>query len=386
MKKVPFFSYPHIYNQYETEMFDIMMNVVKRGAFIHQNENWEFEKNLANFLDAKFSLGVANCTDGLLLALRAAGIGRGSEVIFCSHTFVATASAIHHAGAKPIPVECGADHLIDTKAIEAAITPRTKAIMPTQLNGQVCDMDEIMRICKKHNLILIEDAAQSLGAKYKGKSAGTFGLASAYSFYPAKVIGCFGDGGAVVTNDQALRDEVFLLRDHGRPAIGDVSKWGLNSRLDTLHAAILDFKLSKYPLDIERRREIAQMYQDGLGDVAEMTLPLAPNANPDKYEIFQNYEVEAEAKVREKLRAYLTENGVGTILQWGGKAVHEFKGLKLRYSLPFTEGLMRRSFLLPMNTSLTNEDVAHVVSQIRTFFGYDHKSVTKSTKELLATA
>jgi dTDP-4-amino-4,6-dideoxygalactose transaminase len=377
MHKVPFFSYPHIYKQYEKEMYDIVMNVIQKGAFIHQKENWEFEKNLANFLNAKYALGVANCTDGLLLALRAAGIKRGDEVIFSSHTFVATASAIYHNGAKPIPVECGADHLIDPDAIEAAITSKTKAIMPTQLNGQVCDMDRIMAICKKYNLILIEDAAQSLGASYKGKAAGTFGLASAYSFYPAKVVGCFGDGGAVVTNDEALRNEIFLLRDHGRPAIGDVAKWGLNSRLDTLHAAILDFKLSKYPLDIERRREIAQMYQNGLGEIKEITLPSAPNSNSDKFEIFQNYEVEAEAKTREKLRNYLTENGVGTILQWGGKAVHEFKGLKLKYHLPFTESLMRRCFLLPMNTALSNEDVEYVISQIRIFYGYDKKNTSK---------
>lgn len=383
MRKVPFFNYPHIYKQYENEMHDIIMNVVQRGAFIHQKENWEFEKNLAHFLQAKYALGVANCTDGLLLALRAAGIGKGSEVIFSSHTFVATASAIYHSGAKPIPVECGADHLIDTKAIEAAITPRTKAIMPTQLNGQVCDMDEILRICKKYNLILIEDAAQSLGAKYKSKSAGTFGLASAYSFYPAKVVGCFGDGGAVVTNDEALRDEVFLLRDHGRPAIGDVTKWGLNSRLDNLHAAILDFKLSLYHLDIKRRREIAQMYEDGLSEVEEITLPPGPLNNPDKFEIFQNYEVEVDAKVREILRNYLTEKGIGTILQWGGKAVHEFKGLKLRYRLPFTESLMRRCFLLPMNTALTDDDVLYVISQIRKFFGYDSKIVAQSTREYL---
>jgi dTDP-4-amino-4,6-dideoxygalactose transaminase len=162
-----------------------------------------------------------------------------------------------------------------------------------------------------------------------------------------------------------------LLRDHGRPAIGEVAKWGLNSRLDNLHAAILDFKLTKYPLDIDRRRAIASMYQVGLGEVKEMILPLAPGAHPDKYEIFQNYEVEAEAKVREKLRKHMTDNGVGSILQWGGKAVHEFKGLKLRYKLPNTERLMRRCFLLPMNTGLNDTDVAHVISVIRKYYGYD---------------
>jgi dTDP-4-amino-4,6-dideoxygalactose transaminase len=370
LRKVPFFDYKHILGQYREELMHIMTDISERGAFILQGELRDFEKNLADFLGAKYSLGVGNCTDGLLLALRAAGVGAGDEVIFSSHTFVATASAIHHNGAKPIPVECGADHLIDPKAIEAAITSRTKAIMPTQLNGQVCDMDAIMDICKRHKLILIEDAAQSLGAKYKGKSAGTFGLASAYSYYPAKVVGCFGDGGSVVTNDDALYEQVFLTRDHGRAKIGEVVTWGLNSRLDNMQAAILDFKLKHYPADIARRRAIAQLYQDGLGDVAEITLPLAPTANPDKFEIFQNYEVEVATDVREKLRAYLTQHQIGTILQWGGKAVHQFEGLGLKYSLPFTEALMSRAFLLPMNTSLSNDDVAYTVEHIRGFFGY----------------
>jgi len=370
VSKVPFFDYKYILGQYRDELMDIITDVSTRGAFILQNELKEFEKNLAEFLGAKYSLGVGNCTDGLLLAIRAAGIGKGDEVIFCSHTFVATASAIYHNGATPVPVECGKDHLIDPKAIEAAITSRTKAIVPTQLNGQVCEMDIILDICKRHNLILIEDAAQSLGAKYKGKSAGTFGLASAYSYYPAKVVGCFGDGGSVVTNDTALYEQVFLTRDHGRAKIGEVVTWGLNSRLDNLQAAILDFKLKKYPIDIERRREIAKLYHERLKDVAEIILPLAPGANPDKFEIFQNYEVEVEADTREALRQFLSERGIGTILQWGGKAVHEFEGLNLKYSLPFTENLMRRAFLLPMNTSLSDSDVAYVSESIRSYFGY----------------
>lgn len=370
LKKIPFFDYTHILGQYKEELTDIILDISERGAFILQDELKIFEKNLADFLGAKYSIGVGNCTDGLILAIRAAGIGQGDEVIFSSHTFVATASAIYHTGAKPVPVECGPDHLIDPKAIEAAITSRTKAILPTQLNGQVCDMDRILDICKQHNLILIEDAAQSLGAKYKGKPAGTFGLASAYSYYPAKVVGCFGDGGSVVTNDEEIYNKVFLTRDHGRAKIGEVVTWGLNSRLDNLNAAILDFKLSKYPLDIERRRALATLYQEGLGNVSEIILPLAPGENPDKFEIFQNYEVEVDAGERDGLRTFLTEKGIGTILQWGGKAVHEFEGLKLKYFLPYTEQLMRRAFLLPMNTSLSNDDIAYICDNIRNYFGY----------------
>jgi dTDP-4-amino-4,6-dideoxygalactose transaminase len=371
MKTIPFFDYGHIHGQYSTELTEIILNLSISGSFIMQKEVKNFENSLSSFLGSRYALGVGNCTDGLLLAIKAAGIGYGDEVIFSSHTFVATASAIYHSGAKPVPVECGHDHLIDLKSIEAAITNKTKAVIPTQLNGHVCDMDGLVKLCEKYNLILIEDAAQSLGAKYKDKFAGTFGIASAFSFYPAKVVGCYGDGGAVVTSDDQIYNQVFLTRDHGRAKIGEVVTWGINSRLDNLQAAILDFKLSKYNLDIMRRREIASLYDNGLRDVKELVLPAAPNANPDKFEIYQNYEVEVQvASERDGIRTDLKNNGIGTILQWGGKAVHEFEGLDLKYSLPYTEDLMRRCFLLPMNTSLSNDDVNYIVESIRKYYNY----------------
>jgi dTDP-4-amino-4,6-dideoxygalactose transaminase len=195
---------------------------------------------LAQYVGAKYVLGMANATDALHLALRAAGIGSGDEVIFSSHTMVATPAAIHFAGATPVPVECGPDHLIDSVAVEAAITLRTKAILPTQLNGRVADMDALQSIASKHGLAIFEDAAQALGAKYKGRSAGTFGEAACVSFYPAKTLGCLGDGGCLITNSDRIYEQVGLLRDHGRDASGDVVLWGLNSRLDNLQAAILN--------------------------------------------------------------------------------------------------------------------------------------------------
>ena len=369
--QVPFFDYKHIFNQYKKELSEIIINISEKGSFILQNELKDFEKNFASYLNADYSVGVGNCTDGLLLALKAAGVGNGDEVIFCSHTFVATASAIHYSGADPVPVECGSDHLIDTKMVQSAITSRTKAVIPTQLNGQICDMDSIGAICKKNNLLLIEDAAQSLGATFKGKTAGTFGIASSFSFYPAKNLGCFGDGGSVATNDEKFFENLSLLRDHGRSHNGEVVQWGMNSRLDNLHAAILDFKLTKYPDEIKRRREIAMMYDEGLNAVSELKLPTPPSADPDKYEVFQNYEIEVISEEdREPLRSHLNKKGVGTILQWGGKAVHEFERLGLKAHLPFTESLMRRAFLLPMNPSLQNNQVELVVESINNFFGY----------------
>ena len=235
---VPFFNYRHIFTSHEEDFISIFQDVGRRGAFIAQQDMRDFEQHLAAFTGTRHALGFSNATDGLHIALRAAGVGPGDEVIFCSHTMVATAAAIHFAGATPMPVECGPDHLMDPAAATAAITPRTRALMPTQLNGRTCDMDALQAIADRHGLLIVEDAAQALGSKFKGRQAGTFGIASAISFYPAKNLGCLGDGGAVLTNDDAIYRKMFLLRDHGRDETGEVVMWGLNTRLDNLQAAI----------------------------------------------------------------------------------------------------------------------------------------------------
>ena len=193
---VPFFNYAHVFSAHEEGLLPLITDVSRRGAFILQGELEDFETKLASFCGARYAVGVANGTDALMLALRAAGISSGDEVVFCSHTYVATAGAIHFVGAIPVPVECDRDHLMDPDAIEGALSDRTRAIMPTQLNGRTCDMDAIQDVAAKHGLPIIEDAAQGLGSRFKGKSAGTFGVAGTISFYPAKTLGCLGDGGA----------------------------------------------------------------------------------------------------------------------------------------------------------------------------------------------
>ena len=229
VRSVPFFNYPSVFTAHEEEFIALFRETGRRGAFILQQHLADFEQNLAAYLGARHALGVGNATDGLLYALRAAGIGAGDEVILSSHTMVATAAAVHFAGATPIPVDCGDDHLIDPCAVDAAVTSATRAILPTQLNGRTCDMDILQGIADRHGLVIIEDAAQALGSKFKGRAAGTFGAAAAISFYPAKVLGCFGDGGAVITNAAAVHDKVHQLRDHGRNAEGRIVSWGLNS-------------------------------------------------------------------------------------------------------------------------------------------------------------
>jgi dTDP-4-amino-4,6-dideoxygalactose transaminase len=370
-RSIPFFDYPKLFLPEEAELIAIFRDVGLRGAFILQEDLARFERNLAAYAGVKYALGVGNATDGLHFALRAAGIGPGDEVIFCSHTMVATAAAIHFAGATPVPVECGDDHLIDGCAADKAVTPRTRAILPTQLNGRTADMQVLNSIAKRHNLVIIEDAAQALGSRFRGRAAGSFGVASAISFFPAKTLGCLGDGGAVLTNDDDLYERVVQLRDHGRGADGEIVSWGLNSRLDNLQAAILDFRLASYDTAVERRRSLARVYQDRLHTIEPLKLPPGPShrePDPEHFDVFQNYEIEADR--RDELRAFLKARQIGTLLPWGGKAVHQWARLRFATHLPFTERLFERILLLPLNLSLTEDDVHHICNTIEDF--YEH--------------
>lgn len=366
MKNVPYFNYPHVFESRETDFIETLKSVGRRGAFIMQKDLADFEKALAEYTGARFAVGVANATDGLQMAFMAGGLKAGEEVIFCSHTMVATAAAIHFAGGVPVPVEAGPDHLIDVGAIEAAITPRTRAICPTQLNGRTCDMDAVLEIARRRNLEVYEDAAQALGSRFNGKCAGTFGRAACISFYPAKLLGCLGDGGAVITNDEEIYKSLLLLRDHGRNHDGEVVMWGLNSRLDNLEAAYLHFQFKDYQSVIDRRRAIASLYQKHLGGCSKVVLPPAPGVDGRHFDVFQNYEIEVEK--RDDLKVFLKERGVGTLIQWGGRAVHQFPKLGFTQKLPNTDRLFQRMLMLPMNMSLSDEDVVYVSEQVLDFY------------------
>ena len=366
-RSIPFFNYKEAFAAQEAEYVEIFRDVLRRGAFIQQKDLAQFEQNLARYLGVKHAIGVGNATDALVFAWKAAGLQPGDEVIFPSHTMVASPASVAHCGGVPVPVECGPDHLIDPDDVERAITKRTRAIMPVQLNGRTANMDRIQEIATRHGLYIVEDSAQALGSKFRGRFAGTFGRAGVYSFYPAKILGCFGDGGAVVTNDDAIAEQVHLLRDHGRNSAGEVVRWGYNSRLDNLQAAILDLQFRDYASIIAHRRALAATYQRLLGDLAQLHLPPAPVENGDHFDVFQNYEIEADD--RDALKAHLAANGVGTIIQWGGKAVHQFAGLGLDVALPRTDRMFRRCLMLPMNMVVTQDDVEYIAHQIRRFYG-----------------
>ncbi|MCE9559699.1 MAG: DegT/DnrJ/EryC1/StrS family aminotransferase [Armatimonadetes bacterium] len=365
-RNVPFFNYRGAFAQDREKFIEIMTNVLDRGAFIMQSDVFDFEKNLASYLGVKHAFGLANGTDAIQIGLMAAGLKQGDEVLFPSHTMVATPAAIHMAGGIPVPVEMGPDHMMDPGDLERNITSKTKAICPVQVNGRTCDMDAIQAVCDKYGLFIVEDAAQGLGSKFKGRCAGTFGAAGTFSFYPAKVLGCFGDGGGLVTNDDNVADAVTMLRDHGRREDGEIRSWGFNSRLDNMQAAILNFQLESYDSVIARRREIAAQYQAQLGDFDRVVLPPGPD-NGDHFDVYQNYELEADD--RDALQVFLKENGIGTLIQWSGKAVHQWEGLGMTGAkLPKTEKFFTRCLMIPMNMTITDEEVGYVTGKIREFY------------------
>ena len=366
--EIPFFNYADLFKQNKNELIRIFEDVGNRGAFILQKDLLEFEQELSKFTGANYAVGVGNATDGLQLALTAGNIEKDSEIIISSHTMIATAGAIHHVGCKPIPVETGPDLLIDYSNIESAITSNTKAIMPTHLNGRTCDMDKIISIAKKYNLEIYEDAAQGLGSSFRGKSAGTFGVASAISFYPAKNLGSLGDAGAILTNDIEIYEKLMMLRDHGRnPKNGDISCWGVNSRLDNLQAAFLKYMLKDYAKIIKRRRQIALIYDNELSSIAQIKLPPPPNQG-NHFDVFQNYEIQADN--RDELKIFLHDNGIGTLIQWSGKAIHQFTSLGFNQKCPNTDKLFNRILMIPLNMFITDEQVFTVCKSIKEFYSY----------------
>jgi dTDP-4-amino-4,6-dideoxygalactose transaminase len=371
MKNIPFFNYPALFHQRKDEYLSLVQDVLSRGAYIMQKDLIDFEKDLAKYLGVNHAIGVADGTMALLTSLMASGIGRGDEVIVPSHTFIASAAAIHHTGAKPILAECQADHLINPNSIVKLITSKTKAIMPVQLNGRTANMDAISKIANEYNLIIIEDSCQALGSKYKNKFAGTFGLTGTFSFFPAKTLGCFGDGGAVVTNSDEVANKIRMIRDHGRdPIDGKVKIFGFNSRLDNLQAAVLGLKLRYYDEDIDRRRQIAMIYHTHLDHIDQILLPPAPDSDINHFDVFQNYEIEAQS--RDDLREFLSQAGIGTILQWGGFMIHQYRELDLNSDLnsdlSHTEEVSKKFMLLPLHSMLSDEDVVYICEKINEFY------------------
>ncbi|HDZ25546.1 hypothetical protein LCGC14_1100010 [marine sediment metagenome] len=363
--KVPFVDPSRHYLKLKSEIDAAITDCLSKGDLIMRSQLRDFEKNFASFVGTKYAVGLNSGYHALALSLQAAGVGAGDEVITVAHTFVASISAIVHCGAIPVLIDVGKDYNMNMDMLEPAITPRTKAVLPVHLNGRVCDMDRLIEISKEHNFIVIEDAAQSVGGKYNGKIAGSFGLAGCFSHYPFKILGGFGDGGTLTTDDPDIARKATLLRYNGEDReTGEYHYHGYTCLLDNVQAAVLDVKLKHLPAWINRRREIAELYRQGLSDMDDLFLP---HFGAEKYfDIYQNYVI--RTKKRDELYKFLEEQGVETLIHWR-KPVWEHKRLKLgQHNLPETESICKEVISLPMSAETTDEHVEYTVHCIGNFF------------------
>ncbi len=364
--KVPFVNPSKQYKNLKDEILKTIDDVLSRGDLILRKDVEDFENNIASFVGTKYAIGLNSGTDTLFLTLKALNIGPGDEVITVSHTFIASITAIVQVGATPILVDVKEDFTMNPLKIEEVVSNKTKAIIPVHLNGRCCEMDKIMAIAQKYNLIVIEDAAQALGAKYNNKTAGSFGIAGSFSLYPFKILGCFGDGGVLTTNNENLAQKIKLLRDHGQKTKTEIVCYGWNSRLDNLQAAILNVKFRYLPFWIERRREIAEIYNKGLCGISKIELPPAPNSNEKHFDVYQNYVLKAQK--RDELFNFLKERGVETLIKDPiANHLHPHLGLS-HFKLPYTEKLAQEVISLPMYPELENEQIEYVIVSIKEFY------------------
>jgi UDP-2-acetamido-2-deoxy-ribo-hexuluronate aminotransferase len=340
-------------NRIEDRLFARFKAVLNHGAYIMGPEIGELEQELSKFVNVKHSLGVANGTDALLIALMALDIGAGDEVITTPFSFFATAEVIALLGAKPVFVDIHSDtYNIDASLIEAAITPKTKAIMPVSLYGQCADFDEINTIAKKHNLPVIEDGAQSFGATYKDRTSCGITTIGCTSFFPSKPLGCYGDGGAVFTNDDELAKRMNEIRTHGQSKRYYHTRLGINGRLDTIQAAILLEKLAIFAEEVELRQQVAARYEKLLP--ANVKKPAVKAHNKS---VFAQYTIEVAD--RDTVQQELQKRGIPTAVHYP-LGLHEqpiFKELfPATQAFPITENAARRVMSIPMHPYLAAED------------------------------
>ena len=358
---IPFLDLKRVNAPYDLAIRAGIARVLDSGWYVLGAEVTAFENEFAAYCETRHCIGVANGLDALHLILRAYGIGAGDEVIVPSNTFIATWLAVSQSGAIPVPVE-PAEHSynLDPSLIEAAITPRTRAIMPVHLYGQPADMDAINEIARRHGLRVIEDAAQAHGARYHGKRAGGLGDAAGFSFYPGKNLGALGDGGAITTNDDELAHKLYMLRNYGSSIKYHHEMAGVNSRLDEIQAAVLRAKLPGLDADNAARRQLARTYQECLRH-----LPLGLTEAVDGIEPVWHLMV-VRSERRAQLQEALTQASIGHLVHYP-IACHRQQAYAGQTwpALPIAERLQNQVLSLPMAPYLTASDVAQVADVIR---------------------
>lgn len=363
---IPFLDLNAPYHELKSELDSAYQRVMESGWFIMGAEVEAFEREFAAYCGVKHCIGIGNGLEALHLILRAYGIGEGNEVIVPANTYIATWLAVSYAGAVPVPVEPDPHtYNLDPGRVEAAITSKTKAIMPVHLYGQPSDTDSIIQIAEKYNLKIIEDAAQAHGARYKERMSGGLADAAGFSFYPGKNLGALGDAGAIVTNDDTVADQVRLLRNYGSKVKYQHDVKGFNSRLDEMQAAFLRAKLIHLDEWNKQRKKIADYYLEHLAGLPGLKLPYAPSWLAPVWHIFA-----IQTPNRDALQLFLNNKGVGTLIHYPvpphlSKA-YEQLGLP-KGAFPITEAIASSELSLPMGPHLSLDDAEYVVKMIREY-------------------
>ena len=368
---IHYWNYLKEYNIEKKKILNSVDKVFKSGTLLLGNELKKFEKNYCKFNRSKYGVGVANGTDALYIALKSLNIGKNDEVITVSNTAIPTVAAIVNTGAKVKFADVGKDFLIDVSKIKSLINSKTKAIIPVHLFGQMCEMDEILKIAKKYKIKVIEDCAQSTGAKYKGKKAGTLGDIGCHSFYPTKILGAYGDGGFITTNNKKLFEKMHRFRFYGIDTLGINKRWknkyysidgGINSRLNEIQSTILNLKLNKIDKLIERRREIANKYFKGLKNI-NIELPVV---NKHNYHVFHIFEV-AHVK-RDLIIKKMKQKKINLGIHYE-HPIHTMNGFKnltnKKKNLKETEKKAKKIFSLPIYPLLKNSEVDNVIKSLK---------------------
>jgi len=368
IKSVPFIDPARNYQMIKTDLDRAYFDVMTRADLIDRQDLQQFEANFARFIGTKFAVGVNSGYDALHVSLRASGIKPGDEVIVPSHTFLASCSAIVNVGAIPVLIDVTTDFNIDVDKARTAITPKTRGIMPVHLNGYMADMPAVMKLAEEFNLIVVEDAAQAAGSNINGKRAGAWGKTGAFSFFPFKILGGYGDGGAITTDDPEIALFAKRLRYNGEDRFTrDYYAHGYTCLLDNLQAAFLDVKLSYLPSWIIKRQKLAKKYSSAFAGIDDLELPVYHREGFEH--IYQNYVV--LSKQGDEFSDYLQDHGIGVLTQWR-KPYYKYEALGLTdHGYPVTELISARSCSLPMNVEINDEESDYVIRVVRSFYGLD---------------
>jgi dTDP-4-amino-4,6-dideoxygalactose transaminase len=346
------------------ELLPIIDKVFESAQYVGGDELDKFEENIAKLCGTKFACGLNSGTDALMLALALSGIGKGDEVITPPNSFIASTAAIVHIGATPVFVDVLSDQNIDPSKIESAITDKTKAIMPVHLTGRMCDMDPIMDIARKHDLKVIEDAAQSVGSKYKGQSSGSIGDIGCFSTHPLKNLNACGDGGFLTTDDEVIYNKSRSYRNHGMVNRNIVDHFGSVTRMDNLQAAILNYRLDKLEEVTQKRRNNAKFYFNGINKQSLFI----PEEKDSEYNTYHTFVV--QTKYRDELKEYLSKNEIDTAIHYPVPIHLQPAAKNLGYKVgdfPVTEKQSKEILTLPINQYLEKIDLERIISVVNQF-------------------